>query len=294
MNGTSHCGNPGSQQGPSCSLMVQHQFGMSVSRRPTAAPAVVVCQESYAQALQLAIHKLGYHNFLYFATGVEFMRWFFGWYRDGGRAISILVTGWREAKPCAAAIHAIRTGCVDHLRPDAKRPQLTACDGSKGGTDAIGDTTANVAIGHMMVVILPHGQSTELMERQEKKAAKWAASDDASGLNVDIVLTKDTTKLASALNASMRRTGTKASVGLTAADPGTIPVGKSVAAPCNESADHASVTSFRPRTPSPVYIYRPRTLPSRCTHPTSWLQQAGLSTQHGLTWQQQFRKEAPR
>jgi len=37
----------------------------------------------------------------------------------------VLVVGWREAKPCGAAIKAALTGNMEGLRNDCKRPQLS-------------------------------------------------------------------------------------------------------------------------------------------------------------------------
>lgn len=68
------------------------------------------------------------NNFLYFPTAVKFTRWLFQRRRGNVRPWCILLTGWREAQPCAAAMLAARTGDVSRLRADAKRPPLREID----------------------------------------------------------------------------------------------------------------------------------------------------------------------
>merc|ERR1719158_122167 len=55
---------------------------------------------------------------LHFVTPVKFTRWLFEQPRGRVHPWSVLVAGWREAKPCMNAIYAARTGDTSQLRPD--------------------------------------------------------------------------------------------------------------------------------------------------------------------------------
>ena len=78
------------------------------------------------------------HRVRFFGSPSSFTRWYFerpkqarrapeGSSRPAGQARgAALVTGWREAKPCAAAIKAAMTGNTDALRNDCKRRALGA------------------------------------------------------------------------------------------------------------------------------------------------------------------------
>mmetsp|Transcript_112698 Transcript_112698/g.291185 ORF Transcript_112698/g.291185 Transcript_112698/m.291185 type:complete len:327 (-) Transcript_112698:89-1069(-) len=60
-----------------------------------------------------------------FETADKLIRWLFS--QPRGKHVvpwATLVVGWREAKPCAMALGAARSGDVSHLRPDARRPLL--------------------------------------------------------------------------------------------------------------------------------------------------------------------------
>jgi hypothetical protein len=97
---------------------------------------------------------------LHFQGHVHFARWIFAQRRGAVTPWSILIASWREAKPCAMAIAAARTGCCDGLRLDDRRPQLRKCS----GTLDLGQL-ANVAVSGM-IVILADGERTA-------KAVKW-------------------------------------------------------------------------------------------------------------------------
>ncbi|CAE6935077.1 unnamed protein product [Symbiodinium natans] len=60
----------------------------------------------------------------HFSSPSSFTRWFF---EQGSRPVAelgaVLVAGWREAKPCGAAIKAGITGETGGLRKDCKRPE---------------------------------------------------------------------------------------------------------------------------------------------------------------------------
>mmetsp|Transcript_22966 Transcript_22966/g.34432 ORF Transcript_22966/g.34432 Transcript_22966/m.34432 type:complete len:242 (+) Transcript_22966:71-796(+) len=212
------------------SWTIRQGGGKSGSRRLASAPQIVVCQSSRAEEkLQPAIANLGCAGHssrpvLYFSSAQEFARWLFGQH-DGGMPDTILVTGWREAKPCAAAVLAVRSGHVEHLRPDAKRPQLAVRDGGKGGMDAFGGIRTNVAIG--MVVVVPSRESATVLKRQRAQAAEWATREDTDGLSLQVVVTQGIAQLAPILEAGMQESS---KAGL-AADHDTSPTDESVAAP---------------------------------------------------------------
>jgi len=103
------------------------------------------------------------HKSLHFPGHVHFARWLFAQRRGAVTPWAILVASWREAKPCAMAIAAARTGCCDGLRLDERRPQLRKCSGILDSFDS--GQLANVAVSGM-IVILADGECAP-------KAAKW-------------------------------------------------------------------------------------------------------------------------
>lgn len=81
-------------------------------------------------------------------TPTVFTRWLFGQPRGNGVVPSIaLVVGWREAKPCLAAIASARSGILEGLRPDSQRPPLRPAEMLPGGGDQV-----QVVVGTMIVV----------------------------------------------------------------------------------------------------------------------------------------------
>lgn len=136
--------------------------------------------------------------------------------------------------------------------------------------DGMASSTANVAIGRMVVVI-PSGQSAQVLKRQRTKAAEWVTSEEVKGLPFDVVVTTGIVQLAPALGASMQDTDSKVSL---AANHGNSATDKSIAAPPHGSAHHASHSKHRWRTPSPVYLYKPD---SQCPRSTPYLQHASKS-----------------
>lgn len=97
---------------------------------------------------------------LHFQSHVHFARWLFKQRRGAVTPWAILITSWREAKPCAIAIAAARTGCCNGLRLDDRRPPLRNCLGAIEP-----EQLANVAVS-CMIVMLSDGQCTP-------KAANW-------------------------------------------------------------------------------------------------------------------------
>jgi len=240
----------------------------------TTGPKVIVCQETSAsEKLQPVMRKLGYRDIVYFSSAQVLARWLINRHHDGD---IILVTGWREAKPCAAAIRAVRSGHVERLRPDAKMPHLTVREGNKGGMDAVAGSNASDAIGRMVVVV-PNGQNPEMLKRQRAKAAKWATSEDARGLLFDVTVTTGTAYLASALEAGMQDTRTEVCLGTAAADHNTSAMDKPVAVPPTGRACDAFGTGHRLRTLYPIYLYRPQGSNLRCTQSTFWSEHANKS-----------------
>mmetsp|Transcript_84493 Transcript_84493/g.243955 ORF Transcript_84493/g.243955 Transcript_84493/m.243955 type:complete len:329 (-) Transcript_84493:56-1042(-) len=105
----------------------------SVSQPPS--PLVIWCeakptnQEEVMSAL--SSHYCTQHRqVVHFNTPARFTHWLFEQARGDILPWALLVTGWREAKPCAMAIGACRSGDVSKLRPDARRPQLQPILGS--------------------------------------------------------------------------------------------------------------------------------------------------------------------
>merc|ERR1719330_2201991 len=83
---------------------------------------------------------------LHFPTPVKFTRWLFEQERGSIAPSCVLVTGAREAKPCAEALLAAQTDDVSHLRKDARRPPLKDVLGNRASGDK------KIAVASMLVM----------------------------------------------------------------------------------------------------------------------------------------------
>jgi len=97
---------------------------------------------------------------LHFSGSVHFTRWLFAQRRGAVTPWAILVTSWREAKPCALAIAAVRTGRCEGLRLDERRPPLRKCTGT-----VVPGQPVNVAVSGMIVMLAA--------KERTLKAADW-------------------------------------------------------------------------------------------------------------------------
>mmetsp|Transcript_64906 Transcript_64906/g.141451 ORF Transcript_64906/g.141451 Transcript_64906/m.141451 type:complete len:208 (-) Transcript_64906:312-935(-) len=136
-------------------------------------PLLVVCHGDPLSILpQNAVVKKYFDGVLCFPTATSFTRWLFAQDRGGLRPWCVLLAGWREARPCAAAIAAAR-GEPRRLRYDAKRPELRA---PLGGACA---GEVNAAVGPMLLFVSG--------ERQVVAATEWASNSfEAAGLQLQI------------------------------------------------------------------------------------------------------------
>mmetsp|Transcript_136503 Transcript_136503/g.435942 ORF Transcript_136503/g.435942 Transcript_136503/m.435942 type:complete len:295 (+) Transcript_136503:63-947(+) len=81
-------------------------------------------------------------------TPALFARWLFAQPRGEVDPGVVLVVGWREAKPCAMAIEAARTGDTQQMRPDARRPTLPeAIGGPRPRECAVAVKTMIIKVG---------------------------------------------------------------------------------------------------------------------------------------------------
>jgi hypothetical protein len=106
---------------------------------------------------------------LRFSNPGQFIHWLFSQPRGDIIPWATLVAGFREAKPCAVAIHAALSGNVRKMRPDHRRPELPA-------PVPEGTSVMRVAVD-TMVITLPH-------ERAAKTVSKWACSDFMEDLEI--------------------------------------------------------------------------------------------------------------
>jgi len=99
-------------------------------RSKHAAPALLWCegkQANRAADIRSLAASSGCVETSHFSSPASFTRWLFqtctGTVKGPG---AVLVVGWREAKPCGAAIRSVLTGDDEGLRLDEKRPPLPA------------------------------------------------------------------------------------------------------------------------------------------------------------------------
>lgn len=137
-------------------------------------PRLVWCEgspEKRADQMEaLAVdHLLPRH----FASPSSFTRWYFDQSRPGqvAKLGTVLVVGWREAKPCAAAIRAAMTGNMEGLRSDCKRPQVSL---------------KTKSLVRVMIVLAEN-------QKQAKKAREWIKSESLLGKTIEfrVVLNTD-------------------------------------------------------------------------------------------------------
>ena len=109
-------------------------------------------------------------------ASTKFGRWLFEQPRGEIVPSAVLVAGWREAKPCAMAIHAARSGDISQLRPDARRGELQPITGNPIGQN-------EVAVGTMVVIVR--------RPEQQKRVIKWVMIEGRKMTNIDIQVAFD-------------------------------------------------------------------------------------------------------
>mmetsp|Transcript_41887 Transcript_41887/g.112958 ORF Transcript_41887/g.112958 Transcript_41887/m.112958 type:complete len:329 (-) Transcript_41887:84-1070(-) len=226
-------------------------------------PMIIVCQSSPASLDTVPVVKrlIGHDNVEHFSTWVEFMRWLFSQPRGNVVPWVTLITGWREAKPCVAAISAAVSGDADHIRPDARRPDLQEPHGQGGQAAFAG--TVKVAIANMIIV--PSSEQTPSVQaRQKAKAKTWARSEELVNIGLQVTVADNEAHLATLLPtqeetttiASTTACSTYASEGSQASTP------RFDEGDCVTHCYSAPAAMCRMRTPSPDYNYRRMRTPS--------------------------------
>ena len=109
-----------------------------------------------------------------FGNPQDFTRWLVAQPRGDVSPWGVLVTHWRDAKPCAMAIQAARTGDVSNLRLDAGRSRLVPVSGTSGG----GGRKVNVAIKTMYILS---------QDRMDLRHPEWAMTRGMMDLDIRVV-----------------------------------------------------------------------------------------------------------
>lgn len=120
-----------------------------------------------------------------FDASTKFDRWLFEQRRGAVTPSAVLVVGWREAKPCAMAMHAARTSDVSQLRPDARRGELQPVIGNSP------DGQVHIAVGPMIIVVR--------RPEQHNRVLKWIAKEGNRLANADIQVATDLPALQEAI-----------------------------------------------------------------------------------------------
>mmetsp|Transcript_122977 Transcript_122977/g.309486 ORF Transcript_122977/g.309486 Transcript_122977/m.309486 type:complete len:323 (-) Transcript_122977:221-1189(-) len=139
-------------------------YSSSSSSRHDRRDMLLWCGSREPTRMETLTDQFRHRKILYFPTPVKFSRWLFQQRRGAVTPWSVLVVGWREAKPCMLAIRAALSGDSSQLRPDARRAQLRAPAGiacgarSGGGQWADGDRGGrghpiSIAVGTMIVAL---------------------------------------------------------------------------------------------------------------------------------------------
>jgi len=139
------------------------------------------------QRRRLAPH-FRHQKCLHFPTSVKFARWLFEQHRGDINPWAVLVAGWREAKPCLAALSSAFTGLAEELRPDGRRPTLRAP--TVGRRPAKQGGLVRIAVSTLLITV----ESSSAHQAQARaRAASWVASvqDSIPGLRIILVLGPD-------------------------------------------------------------------------------------------------------
>jgi len=136
------------------------------------APVLAWCdgrdQESVRKGIQGYLESEGCTPVvdMHFGTSPEFTRWLFLQPRGAIEPWAVLLVGWREAKPCAMAISAARSGDISKLRPDSRCPELQTITRNPCGE-------VQVAVKHMIIRVQSNSD-------QERRARRWARKEACS------------------------------------------------------------------------------------------------------------------
>mmetsp|Transcript_9806 Transcript_9806/g.29010 ORF Transcript_9806/g.29010 Transcript_9806/m.29010 type:complete len:233 (-) Transcript_9806:96-794(-) len=122
------------------------------------------CESTQSLEAAALLGQAGW-TFIHMRAHVHFSRWLFTQPRGNIKPWTTLVCSWREAKPCAAAIHAAATGITEHLRSDNLRPRLSGIIGLAEGK------ATKVAVSKMIVIV----DNSE----QETRAAAWIMKEQS-------------------------------------------------------------------------------------------------------------------
>lgn len=114
-------------------------------------------------------------SWLVFDDSTKFCRWLFKQPRGAVPSDSVLVSGWRETKPCAMALRAARSGDVSALRPDARRSLLLSPVVSTNG-----DPRVHLVVDSVVV-------STSSVEQRDK-AQSWISKEGKSITNTAMLV----------------------------------------------------------------------------------------------------------
>mmetsp|Transcript_44647 Transcript_44647/g.143024 ORF Transcript_44647/g.143024 Transcript_44647/m.143024 type:complete len:444 (+) Transcript_44647:111-1442(+) len=127
---------------------------------------------------------------LHFDAPTKFSRWLFEQPRGNIMPSAVLVSGWRETKPCAMAIRAARSGEVGQLRPDARRPDLRQLSGSEG-------FEVQVAVHTMIITLRTPDQRDRILS--------WVEQEGNPMTNMKIEVACDAESLRQLVAAAFRR-----------------------------------------------------------------------------------------
>jgi hypothetical protein len=210
-------------------------------------------------------------HILYFPSAVKFSRWLFQQPRGAVDPWAVLLAGWREVKPCLAAMQAAKTGDTMGLRPDAQRPELRAL------TRGVRPEDTNVGIAVRSVVVLVKNQALK------RRASSWSRKGDPQTEGLDISFACGPDQLPEALHSVFKTPFPPVNMnpddsllGFTEKsinggfDPPRKPempegpaqglhhAGRGIGEPLFSSKMQGHRAWERFRTPSPVYTYRPR------------------------------------
>lgn len=170
-------------------MLPQLVDGMQSSPPPAmgGAPRLLWCEgnvQSRREEMEALTTRFCNSEFNHFGSPSSFTRWLF---EQGVGTVTVpsavLVVGWREAKPCGAAITAALSGDTSGLRDDCKRPELV-----KG-------VCSSVAVKAMIII--------SENKKHTKHATEWIRNQSVLSKSVHLRLALDSSEVGATLEELM-------------------------------------------------------------------------------------------
>jgi len=166
--------------------------------------ALLVCIETVKDmdGVQELAKDFRHEKFFYFRTAVKFTRWLFKQHRGLVSPWSLLIVGWRECKPCMAALEAAFSADMSKVRPDAKRSALKQLLGGQASERR----PVRIAVATMVVLLDTPSQ--------HERAQTWANQVEGAIPDLKIVIAESLAEISQKFGSGQQQEQQQQSVAL--------------------------------------------------------------------------------